>query len=85
MTDYWDALTAELLAMVQAEGDDELAHAETARNVTDVLEQLVEVQQVLSQRRVEAIRAMIRTNMSYGEVGAAIGLSRQRIEQLVNR
>jgi DNA-directed RNA polymerase specialized sigma24 family protein len=85
MTDFWADLQTTLLGMVSVPGGDEVSYAETARNVTDALEELLTVQQALSQRRVEAVRAMVRSGMSYGEVAAAVGLSRQRIEQLVNR
>lgn len=85
MTDFWADLQTTLLDMVSVPGGDEVSYAETARNVTDALEELLVVQQALSQRRVEAVRAMVRSGMSYGEAGAAVGLSRQRIEQLVNR
>jgi len=51
----------------------------------DALQHLLGLQQQVGQQRAAAVRAMLAQGMSYAEVGATIGLSRQRIEQIVNR
>jgi DNA-directed RNA polymerase specialized sigma24 family protein len=85
--DFWDDLHDRLMVLLHenADGADEVAAAQVARNATDVIEELMVMQRRISVARVEAVRMMNRSGMTYGEIAAAVGLTRQRIFQLVDR
>jgi len=84
---FWDNLFDELVTMAHHDLPDgvEVASAQVARACTDIIDELLVVQRLMSVQRVQAVRTMARSGMSYAEIAAAVGLSRQRIEQLVNR
>jgi hypothetical protein len=89
VADYWDELMGQMWDLVydvnvdtaQVDG---VVESLVARNITDTIEQLAAIQKRLAHRRTAALRVMIAQGMSYGQAAAAVGLSRQRVEQLVN-
>lgn len=88
MSQYWEHLADELWTLIhQAEPSPDLAVAEgqVASNITDTLNELRAIQTRLLARRKAAVRMMVAQGLSYAEVAQAVGISRQRVEQLVNR
>lgn len=85
---YFEAMGRAVHALIADDDNDASSvHdlASVAVRAGNALQQLLDLQQQVGRQRAEAIRGMLDEGMSYAEVGATIGLSRQRIEQIVNR
>lgn len=85
---YFDAMGRAIHALI-ADDDNHASSvhdlAMVAVRAGEALQHLLDLQQQVGQQRAAAVRAMLAEGMSYAEVGVTIGLSRQRIEQIVNR
>jgi DNA-directed RNA polymerase specialized sigma24 family protein len=85
---YFDAMGRAIYTLI-ADDDSNASSvhdlAMVAVRAGEALQHLLDLQQQVGQQRAAAVRAMLAEGMSYAEVGATIGLSRQRIEQIVNR
>jgi len=84
---YFEAMGRAVHALIADDGEASSVYdlAMVAVRAGNALQHLLDLQQQVGQQRAAAIRAMLAQGMSYAEVGVAIGLSRQRIEQIVNR
>lgn len=80
-------LTAELLVLVEQVDEPSGLQTEAAVAVRcgEVLNEVREMQKMVGDRRAQAVRYLLSQGLSFAQVGAAIGVSRQRAEQLSSK
>lgn len=80
-------VTADLLKLVEdiEERTDLETEAAVAIRCGEVLTEVRAMQRMIGDRRAQSVRFMLRQGLSYAEIGAAIGVSRQRAEQLASK
>jgi DNA-directed RNA polymerase specialized sigma subunit len=78
-----------LLSWVEedVEGHEDVAvvEAQVAVNCAELAEMLLLLGKLLTKRRAMAIRSMDGAGMSQEQIASAVGLSRQRVSQILNR
>jgi DNA-directed RNA polymerase specialized sigma subunit len=78
-----------LLSWVEedVEGHEDVAvvEAQVAVNCAELAEMLLSLGELLTKRRAMAIRSMDGAGMSQEQIASAVGLSRQRVSQILNR
>lgn len=78
-----------LLSWAEEEVEDHedvaVVEAQVAVNCAELSEMLLSLGELLTKRRVMAIRSMDGAGMSQEQIASAVGLSRQRVSQILNR